>query len=68
MDALRRKLVASGARRGRRMELSTLQLVLIKLGGRVRELLTKVRMHLASGHPGQSLWHALSGAFASVHE
>jgi hypothetical protein len=68
MDALRRKLVASGARRGRRMQLDTLQPVLIMVGGRVRELLTKVRMHLASGHPGQSLWHALAGAFASVHE
>jgi Transposase DDE domain group 1 len=67
MDALRRKLVASGARR-RRMQLDTLRFVLIKVGGRVRELLTKVRMHLASGHPGQSLWHALSGAFAGVHE
>lgn len=67
MDALRRKLVASGARR-KRMQLDTLRLVLIKVGGRVRELLTKVRMYLASGHPGQSLWHALSGAFAGVHE
>jgi hypothetical protein len=70
MDSLRRKLVASGARRRRRrrMQLDTLRLVLIKVGGRVRELLTKVRMYLASGHPGQSLWHALSGAFAGVHE
>ena len=67
MDALRRKLLASGARK-RRMQLDTLRLVLIKVGGRVRELLTKVRMYLASGHPGQSLWHALSGAFAGVHE
>ena len=67
MDALRRKLVSSGVRR-KRMQLDTLGLVLIKVGGRVRELLTKVRMYLASGHPGQSLWHALSGAFAGVHE
>jgi hypothetical protein len=66
MDALRRKLLASGARR--RMQLDTLRLVLIKVGGRVRELLTKVRMHLASGHPGQSSWHALSLAFGSVRE
>ncbi len=65
MDALRRKLVASGARR---MQLDTLRLSLIKIGGRVRELLTKVRLHLASGHPGQDLWHALSGAFGGVHE
>ena len=65
MDALRRRLVASGARR---MQLDTLRLVLIKVGGRVRELMTKVRMHLASGHPGQSSWHALSLAFGSVRE
>jgi Transposase DDE domain group 1 len=57
MDALRRKLVASGARS--RMRLDTLRLSLIKIGGRVREFLTKVRLYLASGHPGQILWHAL---------
>jgi len=66
MDALRRKLVASGARR--RMQLDTLRLSLIKIGGRVRELLTKVRLHLASGHPGQTSWRALSRAFEGVHE
>jgi Transposase DDE domain group 1 len=66
MDTLRRKLVASGARG--RMQLDTLRLLLIKVGGRVRELMTKVRMHLASGHPGQSSWHALSIVFGSVHE
>jgi Transposase DDE domain group 1 len=65
MDALRKKLVASGARR---TQLDTLRLRLIKIGGRVRELLTKVRLHLASGHPGQGLWHALSVAFGIVHE
>lgn len=65
LDTLRRKLGESGVRR---MQLDTLRLVLIKIGGRVRELATKVRMHLASGHPGQSLWHALSLAFGGVHE
>ena len=35
------------------MQLDTLRLRLIKLGGRVRQLLTKVRVHLASGHPGR---------------
>jgi Transposase DDE domain group 1 len=65
MDALRRKLVATGARR---MQLDTLRLLLIKVGGRVRELLRKVRMHLAGGHPGQSSWHALSLVFGSVRE
>ena len=65
MDALRRKLVASGSRR---MQLDTLRLGLIKIGGRVRELFTKVRMHLAYGHPGQGLWEALFLAFGGVHE
>jgi hypothetical protein len=65
MDALRRKLLASGVRR---MQLDTLRLRLIKIGGRVRELLTKIRLHLASGHPGRSLWHALSMSFGGVHE
>jgi len=65
MDDLRRKLVRGGARQ---MQLDTLRLRLIKIGGRVRELLTKVRLHLASGHPGQALWRALSGAFGAVHE
>ena len=65
MDALRRKLVCSGVRR---MQLDSLRLDLIKIGGRVRELLTKVRLRLASGHPGQDLWHALSVAFRAVHE
>jgi hypothetical protein len=65
LDTLRRKLVASGAQR---MQLDTLRLTLIKIGGRVRELFTKVRLHLASGHPGQRSWHALSLAFGSVYE
>jgi hypothetical protein len=65
MDALRRKLIASGSRR---MQLDTLRLRLVKIGGRVRELLTKVRLHLASGHPGQGLWNELSRAFGGVHE
>ena len=65
MDALRRRLVGGGTRR---MQLDTLRLRLIKIAGRVRELLTKVRLHLASGHPGQDLWHALAGAFGGVHE
>lgn len=59
LDALRRKLVEASVRR---MQLDTLRLLLIKIGGRVRQLLTKVRLHLASGHPGQRLWHVLSPA------
>jgi Transposase DDE domain group 1 len=59
MDTLRRKLVDRGIER---MQLDTLRLRLVKIGGRVRELLTKVRLHLASGHPGQRLWEALMSA------
>jgi hypothetical protein len=65
MDSLRRKLVEAGVER---MQLDTLRLSLIKIGGRVRQLLKKMRLHLASGHPGQRLWHMLSPAFESVHE
>lgn len=65
MDALRRKLIESGVRR---MQLDTLRLRLVKVGGRVRELRTKIRVHLASGHPGQGLWRTLSLAFGGVHE
>ena len=62
LDVLRRKLVAAGIER---MQLDTLRLYLIKIGGRVRELLTRVKLHLASGHPGQRLWQALG---EMVHE
>ncbi len=66
LDALRRKLVEAGVRR---MQLDTLRLMLVKIGGRVRQLLTKVRLHLASGHPGQRLWHMLSPAHQELaHE
>ncbi len=57
LDVLRRRLVEAGVRR---MQLDTLRLLLIKIGGRVRQRLTRVRLHLASGHPGQRLWQALS--------
>jgi hypothetical protein len=63
LDELRRKLVAAGIRR---MQLDTLRLYLIKIGGRVRQLLTRVRLHLASGHPGQRLWNALVPPFVTV--
>jgi hypothetical protein len=63
LDELRRRLVGTGMRR---MQLDTLRLYLIKIGGRVRELLTKVRLHLASGHPGQRLWNALASPPAAV--
>ena len=57
LDSLRRRLMEAGIER---MQLDTLRLRLIKIGGRVRQLLTRVKLHLASGHPGQTLWHALT--------
>ena len=57
LDMLRKKLVAA---RVKWLQLDTLRLSVVKIGGRVRELLTKVRLHLASGHPGQSLWNVLA--------
>jgi Transposase DDE domain group 1 len=65
MDALRRKLIERGMRR---IQLDTLRLRLVKIGGRVREHLRKIRLHLAAGHPGRSLWHALCMSFGGVHE
>jgi DDE family transposase len=63
MDTLRKEMTEAGVRR---MQSDTLRLSLIKIGGRVRELLTKVRLHLASGHPGQRLWDILAPRSATV--
>lgn len=57
LDTLRRKLLAAGAER---LQLDTLRLRLIKIGGRVRQLFTCVKLHLASSHPGQHLWQVLA--------
>jgi hypothetical protein len=61
LDVLRKKLCESGVER---LQLDTLRLRLIKIGGRVRELLARVKLHLASGHPGQPLWHTLATSAA----
>ena len=50
-------LVAAGAAR---MQLDSLRLRLLKIGGRVRPLTERVRLRLASGHPGRPLWHLLA--------
>ncbi len=65
LDVLRGRLVGRGMRR---MQLDTLRLRLVKIGGRVRQLLSKVRLHLASGHPGRRLWQALSSTAEVVRE
>jgi hypothetical protein len=43
-----------------RMQLDTLRLRLIKIGGWVRERLTRVRLHLASSHPSEDWWRRLA--------
>lgn len=57
LDTLRSKLLAVGAER---MQLDTLRLRFIKIGGRVREWLSHVKLHLASSHPSQHLWQVLA--------
>ncbi len=57
LDALRRWLVTAGAAR---MQLDTLRLRLLKIGGRVRQLAGHVRLHLAASHPGEPLWRLLA--------
>ncbi len=59
LDALRRCLTRLGVQR---MQMDSLRLSLIKIGARVRELLTVIKLHLASGHPSQTLWQALAGS------
>jgi len=60
LDTLRRKLVAAGVAR---MTLETVRLRVVKIGGRVRQWTDIVKLHLATGHPGQPLWHLLAAAF-----
>ncbi len=59
LDTLRRRLCAQGYPP---LQLDTLRLRLLKIGGRVRELLTCVRLHLATSHPGQALWALLAAS------
>lgn len=42
------------------MRMETLRLTVLKIGGRVFELASRVRLRLASSHPGQALWHILA--------
>ena len=42
------------------MRTETLRLTVLKIGGRVVELTGRVRLRLASSHPGQTLWHLLA--------
>ena len=57
LDTLRRWLTARGLPH---LQLDTLRLQLLKIGGRVREGLHRMQLHLASSHPGQVLWALLA--------
>ncbi len=59
LDTLRRWLAAT-LPAAAAIQLDTLRLRLLKIGGRVRELPTRIRLHLASSHPGEPLWVALA--------
>jgi Transposase DDE domain group 1 len=59
LDTLRRWLQAQGAPP---LQLDTLRLRLLKVGGRVRELTHRVRLYLATSHPSQPLWQLLTAA------
>jgi len=61
LDTLRRHLRHQGYPP---LQLDTLRLRLLKVGARVCEQATRVRLHLASSHPAQDLWDLLSTAFA----
>jgi DDE family transposase len=63
LDTLRRALLAAGTER---MQLDTLRLRLIKIGGWVRQVRHQrpfLALHLASSHPGEPLWHLLAARF-----
>jgi len=57
LDTLRRWLIQRGLER---LELRTLRLRLLKIGGRVHQLLTRIRLHLATSHPAEPLWRLLA--------
>jgi hypothetical protein len=57
LDTLRRWLVQAGSNR---MQLDSLRLAVLKIGGRVLQMGDQVRLRLASSHPGQSFWSLLA--------
>jgi len=64
LDTLRRHLIRAGVAR---MQLDSLRLRLLKIGGWLRAALVGPRhryaLHLASSHPGQPLWELLAARF-----
>jgi len=64
LDTLRRWLAAAGLAR---TQLDTLRLALLKIGGRVSQQFDRVRLRLASSHPGQPLWAVLAARLRLVN-
>jgi Transposase DDE domain group 1 len=61
LDTLRRELLQAGVAR---LQLDTLRLRLVKIGGWVRQHAETLYLHLASSHPGEPLWRLLAARFA----
>jgi hypothetical protein len=59
LDTLRRWL---GPTTAARIQLDTLRLRLIKIGGRVLATGRRIRLRLSSAHPGEPLWEQLTAA------
>jgi hypothetical protein len=59
LDTLRRWLVQRLGQAAK-IQLDTLRLRLLKIGGRIHQLPHRIRLHLASSHPGELLWLALA--------
>jgi Transposase DDE domain group 1 len=65
LDTLRRWLIERIGQAAR-VQLDTLRLRLLKIGGRLRALPGRIRLHLASSHPGEPLWLALAAHRVSL--
>jgi len=63
LDTVRRLLVQAGVAR---LQLDTLRLRLVKIGGWLREQAQTLSLHLASSHPGEPLWRLLAAHFKPV--
>lgn len=57
LDTVRRWLATVGVAR---MQVATLRLRLLKVGGWVRQLPDRVRLRLATSHPSEELWRRLT--------
>ena len=64
LDTLRRWLAAGAVPR---MQLDTVRLSVLKIGGRLYQWRDRVRLRLAASHPGQPLWDSLA-AYHRLHE